>query len=143
MKTETAGKIKYGVWGLIVGAVLVMIIGFGWGGWSTLGTTKTMTKEALLATRSAICVAQFMKQPNHQEKLKEFAAYTSWNRAEFIEKVKKMMGHDIRFDGHVKKVTDNLPKKNINLILKLVEECKNGTQRPEPCKNFKNLIAFI
>ena len=28
MKPETAGKIKYGVWGLIVGAVIAMIIGF-------------------------------------------------------------------------------------------------------------------
>jgi hypothetical protein len=28
MKPEIAGKIKYGVWGLIVGAVIAMIIGF-------------------------------------------------------------------------------------------------------------------
>jgi hypothetical protein len=86
MTPVTAGKIKYGVWGLIVGAVIAMIIGFAWGGWKTRGAAATRTKEALLATRAAICVAQFMKQPNHQEKLKEFAAYTSWNRAEFIEK---------------------------------------------------------
>ena len=32
MKPETAGKIKFGVWGLIVGAVIAMIIGFAWGG---------------------------------------------------------------------------------------------------------------
>ena len=32
MKTETAGKIKYGVWSLIFGAVIAMIIGFAWGG---------------------------------------------------------------------------------------------------------------
>ncbi|WP_321492544.1 hypothetical protein [uncultured Desulfobacter sp.] len=32
MKPETGGKIKYGVWGLIVGAVMTMIIGFNWGG---------------------------------------------------------------------------------------------------------------
>jgi hypothetical protein len=63
-----------------------MIIGFAWGGWTTRGTTQTMTKEALLATRAAICVAQIMKQPNHQETLKEFAAYTSWKKDEFIEK---------------------------------------------------------
>ena len=31
MKIETAAKIKYGVWGLICGAVIVMIIGFAWG----------------------------------------------------------------------------------------------------------------
>jgi hypothetical protein len=63
-----------------------MIIGFAWGGWTTRGTTQTMTKEALLATRAAICVAQFMKQPNHQETLKEFEKVNSWTRAEFIEK---------------------------------------------------------
>jgi hypothetical protein len=86
MKPETAGKIKYGVWGLIVGAIIAMIIGFGWGGWSTFGTTETRTKEALLATRAAICVAQFMKQPNHQEQLKELEKISRWTRAEFIEK---------------------------------------------------------
>ena len=32
MKPETAGKLKFGVWGLIVGAVIAMIIGFAWGG---------------------------------------------------------------------------------------------------------------
>jgi len=86
MTPVTAGKIKYGIWGLIVGAVIAMIIGFGWGGWTSRGTTRTMTQEALLATRAAICVAQFMKQPNHEEKLKEFEAVNRWTRAEFIEK---------------------------------------------------------
>ena len=37
MKPETEGKVKYGVWGLIVGAVIAMIIGFAWGGWKTTG----------------------------------------------------------------------------------------------------------
>ena len=86
MKPETEGKIKYGVWGLIVGAVIVMIIGFAWGGWTTSGTTKTMTQEAVLASQAAICVAQFMKQPNHEEKLKELAEINEWKRDEFIEK---------------------------------------------------------
>jgi hypothetical protein len=86
MKPETEGKIKYGVWGLVVGAVIVMIIGFAWGGWTTSSTTKTMTEEAVLASQAAICVAQFMKAPNHEEKLKELAELDSWKRAEFIEK---------------------------------------------------------
>jgi hypothetical protein len=45
-----------------------------------------MTDEAVLASQAAICVAQFMKQPNPQEKLKEFEGLDSWKRAEFIEK---------------------------------------------------------
>ena len=90
MKPETSAKIKYGVWGLIVGGVIAMIIGFAWGGWTTRSTTQTITeettKEALLATRAAICVAQFMKEPNHKEKLKELEELGSYRGAEFIEK---------------------------------------------------------
>jgi hypothetical protein len=86
MKPENAGKIKYGVWGLIVGGIVSMIIGFGWGGWTTAATTKTMSEEAVLASQSAICVAQFMKDADHQEKLKELGEIDSWKRAEFIEK---------------------------------------------------------
>jgi len=86
MKPETEGKVKYGVWGLIVGAVIAMIIGFAWGGWTTKGTTKTMTEEAVLASQAAICVAQFMKEPNHEELLKELGELEYWKRAEFIEK---------------------------------------------------------
>ena len=86
MKPETGVKVKFGVWGLIVGAVIAMIIGFNWGGWTTSGTTKTMTEDAVLASQAAICVAQFMKQPNNEEKLKELGEVDSWKRAEFIEK---------------------------------------------------------
>jgi hypothetical protein len=85
MKAETEGKIKYGVWGLVCGAVIAMIIGFSWGGWTTSGTTKTMTEEAVLTNQAAICVAQFMEQPNHEDKLKTLGELDSWKRTEFIE----------------------------------------------------------
>jgi hypothetical protein len=45
-----------------------------------------MTEEAVLASQAAICVAQFMKEPNHKEKLKELEELSSWTRYEFIEK---------------------------------------------------------
>ena len=86
MKPEIAGKIKYGVWGIIVGAVIAMIIGFAWGGWTTSRTTQEISEEAVLASQAAICVAQFMKEPNHKEKLKELGELDSWKRAELIEK---------------------------------------------------------
>ena len=86
MKPESAAKIKYGVWGLICGALIAMIIGFAWGGWTTSSTTQTMTEKAVVSSPAAICVAQFVKQPNHEKKLKEFGEVSSWTRAEFIEK---------------------------------------------------------
>jgi hypothetical protein len=79
-------KLKYGGLGLVCGAVIAMIIGFVWGGWTTSGTTKRMSEKAVLASQAAICVAQFMKEPNHGEKLKEFAKLNGWEKAEFIEK---------------------------------------------------------
>ena len=86
MKTETAGKIKYGVWSLIFGAVIAMIIGFAWGGWSTAATTQKISEEAVLASHAAICVAQFLNEPNHEEKLKELGELSSYQRSGFIEK---------------------------------------------------------
>ena len=86
MKPETAGKVKFGVWGVVCGAVIAMIIGFAWGGWITGGTAQKMTGEAVLASQAAICVAQFMKQPNHEERLVELGKVDSWKRSEFIEK---------------------------------------------------------
>ena len=86
MKLESAAKIKYGIWGLICGAVVAMILGFAWGGWTTAGTTQAMTDKAVVASQAAICVAQFVKQPNHEKTLKEFSDVSSWTRNEFIEK---------------------------------------------------------
>ncbi|HEX9247143.1 MAG TPA: hypothetical protein VGA35_13340, partial [bacterium] len=48
MKPETGGKVKFGVWGFICGAVITMIIGFAWGGWTTGGTGRQRTEEAVL-----------------------------------------------------------------------------------------------
>jgi hypothetical protein len=83
MKAETEVKVKYGVWGLICGAVVAMIIGFAWGGWTTSSTSQTKSDAAVLASQAAICVAQFMKDPS---KLKELEGIESYKRSEFIEK---------------------------------------------------------
>lgn len=86
MKPEIKSAVKPAIWGAVGGAVAAIIIGFAWGGWTTAGTTKRMTDEALLASRAAICVAQFIKQPNYKEKLKELEKVNSWDRYKAIEK---------------------------------------------------------
>ena len=86
MKVETGAKIKYGVWGVLCGAVAAMIIGFAWGGWTTAGTTTEMTGKAVVASQAAICVAQFAKQPDQAKHLKEFEDASSWTRPDFVEK---------------------------------------------------------
>jgi hypothetical protein len=86
MKPETEVKMKYGAWGLVLGAGAAMIVGFNWGGWTTRGTSLGMTDAAVLSTRAAICVAQFAKAPNDTQRLKELKATNSWERAAYIEK---------------------------------------------------------
>jgi hypothetical protein len=85
MKPVNAAKIKYGIWGLICGAVIAMIIGFGWGGWTTAATSEKLSADAVLASEAAICVAQFMQEPNYKERLKELGELNKWKRAEYIE----------------------------------------------------------
>ena len=96
MKVESAAKVKYGIWGLIFGAVVTMILGFVWGGWTTAGSAHGMTQKAVLASQSAICVAQFVKQPAYKKNLEELEAINTWSRNEFIEKGgwDKMPGQD-------------------------------------------------
>ncbi|OGP65130.1 MAG: hypothetical protein A2170_05620 [Deltaproteobacteria bacterium RBG_13_53_10] len=89
MKPETAGKVKFGVGGFICGAIIAMIIGFGWGGWTTRGTTQKMTGEAVLASQAAICVAQFIKDPNYTEKLKEFEKLEDYGMNNTTDYVRK------------------------------------------------------
>ena len=86
MKLETAAKVKYGIWGLIGGAAISMFVGFAWGGWTTSSTADAATAKAVVSSQAAICVAQFVKQPDHEAKLKEFGEANSWSRPEFVEK---------------------------------------------------------
>lgn len=96
MTNDRSTMLKFGSWGTAIGAVIAMIIGFTWGGWVTASTADKMMDEAVLASRSAICVAQFMKAPNHEVQLKAFKDTDSWKRREFIEKGgwDKMPGDD-------------------------------------------------
>ena len=84
MNRESKGKVKYGIWGGIVGAIIAMIVGFAWGGWVTGSTSMEQSDTAVLATQSAICVAQFMLAPDHEAKMAEFAELSSWNQSDFI-----------------------------------------------------------
>ena len=86
MKPVMEAKVTYGFWGIICGAGIAMIVGFTWGGWTTAGTTQRMNEEAVLASRAAICAAQFMNAPNHELNVKEFQGTANYIRSRIIEK---------------------------------------------------------
>jgi len=85
-------KIKWGVWGLIIGAVVLSIIGFGWGGWVTGGTAQRTveeaTEKAVVDRLAPICVLQFNQDPEKDKKLEELKKLSSYGteRDNFVEK---------------------------------------------------------
>jgi hypothetical protein len=82
--------IKPGVWGAVIGAVAMMIIGFAWWGWTLSSTAEQMAKErantAVVALLTPICVDSFMKQPDATAKLTELQHTAAWRQTEFVEK---------------------------------------------------------
>ncbi len=83
-------KIKIGVWTAIGGAVLVMIIGFAFGGWVTGGTAQSraeeMAEEAVVNRLAPICVAKFNQDSEKTQKLKKLEETDSWQRGGYVEK---------------------------------------------------------
>ncbi|MBT5022424.1 hypothetical protein HOK51_02535 [Candidatus Woesearchaeota archaeon] len=62
---------------------------------------------------------------------------------EFKLKVKEILETEIKFDGYVNLVVKNLSERKQQIILDWIKRCKQGVEIPEPCKQFKLLMAFI
>ena len=83
--------VKPGIWGGIIGAVAIMIVGFSWWGWTLGSTAESMAKEqadaAVVALLTPICVESFLKQPDAMMKLTEFQKTASWQQSQMVERV--------------------------------------------------------
>ncbi len=82
--------LKPGIWGVVVGAIGIMIIGFAWWGWVLGSTADKMAKEradgAVTAVLVPICVERFMGQADAAAKLAEFQRRATWQQSQVIEK---------------------------------------------------------
>src|SRR5262249_17711758 len=80
---------KPAAWGVVVGAIGIMIIGFTWLGWTLSSTAERMAVERInavvIVALISSCVARFMQQPDAVVKLGEFQKIDSWRQREFIE----------------------------------------------------------
>ncbi len=110
MKSETKGKIEVGIWGLIGGAIIAIVIGFHWGGWNTSSATQKINEEAVVKSDAAICAAQFMQDPKYKDNLKALEKLEGYDRREFIEKGgwDKMPGQKDAGSGVSEACTDRL-----------------------------------
>jgi hypothetical protein len=82
--------LKPGFWGVVVGAVGIMILGFAWWGWVLGSTAESMAKDrangAVTAILVPICVEKFMGQADAAAKLAEFQRSAAWQQSQVIEK---------------------------------------------------------
>jgi hypothetical protein len=82
--------LKPAFWGIVVGVIGIMIIGFAWGGWLLGSTAERMAKDradgAVTAILVPICVERFMGQADAAAKLAAFQQSASWQQSQLIEK---------------------------------------------------------
>ena len=86
MKKE---HIKSFAWGMGVGAIVLLIVIFS-AGWvvtssSSKAHAKVIAQESVIAHLAPIAFAQFMRDPNRIERIKELKALDSWKRGEYVQ----------------------------------------------------------
>ena len=77
--------------GAAAGAVVTIVVGFNWGGWTLGSTVEKVTKERadaeVVAVLAPICIDQFRQAVNAAANLSELTKFKySWDRDVFIEK---------------------------------------------------------
>ena len=82
--------IKPFVWGIVVGAIVLLIVIFSTG-WVVTGSSaqdkaEEMAEKAVIDHLAPICVEQFSKDPNMEERFEQLKAKDSWMRGEYVEK---------------------------------------------------------
>ena len=81
---------KPAFWGIVGGAVGIMVIGFAWWGWVLGSTAERLANEraegAVTAVLVPLCVERFMGQTDAAVKLTEFQKGASWQQSQVIAK---------------------------------------------------------
>jgi hypothetical protein len=83
-------KIKLAFWSAIVGAIVLAIVGFSWGGWVTGGTAQKMAAEmtsaAMVDRLAPLCLVRFSQDPEKDQKLEALKKVNTWQRKDYVEK---------------------------------------------------------
>jgi hypothetical protein len=81
--------IKPFVGGVVVGAIVLLIVIFATGWVVTSGSAQAkaeeMAEKAVIDHLAPICVAQFLQDPNKEERLKELKEKDSWMRGDYVK----------------------------------------------------------
>jgi|SRR5579864_2581397 len=83
-------SVKPALWGAVVGAIAISVVGFSAMGWTLGSTAERMAaaraENAVVGVLTPICVAKFRQQENSAAKLIEFKKAASWDQRTIVEK---------------------------------------------------------
>jgi hypothetical protein len=110
-------NIKPLVWGIVVGAIGLLIVIF-WAGWVVTNSTaqdrgKQLAKEAVIEHLVPICVEQYLQDPNKVERFVELEDKSYWQRDDYVKEIgwAKMPGSK----SFVRGVADKCAKRIIEI----------------------------
>ena len=80
--------LKPGIWGAVVGAIAIMVLGFWEMGWTTAGTAERMATEransAVVAALVPFCVANAERDPDQAKLAKVRAEASEYSRSQLV-----------------------------------------------------------
>jgi hypothetical protein len=80
--------LKPGVYGALIGAVAIMIVGFSWGGWMTGGGARELAADQahdeVIAALVPICLQISQDDPDRSAKLATITEATSYQRRDAV-----------------------------------------------------------
>ena len=85
---KTPEWLKPGIYGAVIGAVFVGVVGFTWGGWVTGGTANdramAMSRTDVVASMVPVCLDMARSDPARAEKLETIRAASTYQRRDAV-----------------------------------------------------------
>jgi hypothetical protein len=85
---NTPEWLKPGIYGAVIGAVFVGVVGFSWGGWVTGGTANdramAMARDDVVASMVPVCLDMAQTDPERMRKLATIRAASSYRRRDAL-----------------------------------------------------------
>lgn len=85
---NTPEWLKPGIYGAIVGAVFVGVVGFTWGGWVTGGTSNdkavAMSRDSVVVSMVPVCLDMARSDPARADKMAAIRAASTYQRRDAL-----------------------------------------------------------
>lgn len=85
---NTPEWLKPGIYGALIGAVFVGVVGFTWGGWVTGGTANdramAMSRDDVVASMVPVCLDMARSDPSRADKLATIQAASTYQRRDAL-----------------------------------------------------------